>query len=359
MEVVGSWFKFLGAALEKLKDLKKPGLDGGVESEKKLATGTIVFAFVMNLVVALGALSITFITPLMILVQTAMLENGLSAAAFVTGLFWALLRFALGAAGFLPSLVQTMDFSKDTNRQKRVFEAVSITLPPMTLQFYNSHVSFYMAFRSPHYWASICAIIVINAIDVSAVLYNSYVFTKDKQKVGLDLIDIDEDCDGDVVGVEVLATVEEDIGWGSEVERGEQLPAFNQGSLSVKQSAIRASTLSTLSKNSGRSSTALIHASQIEATKRKVEDQITKAVSVTKAIQRKLNLRQLDIESRVQISRYVFVSKLCGLTSACLLLIAIDSVDFNDMLVTSTHSESRILFHSSVGYFNVADLLSR
>ncbi|KAJ3334273.1 hypothetical protein HDU76_003922 [Blyttiomyces sp. JEL0837] len=163
-----------------------------------------------------------------------------------------------------------------------------------------------MAFRSPHYWASILSILIINGIDLAVVVYNTWLFKREKNKVGAeDIIDIDDGYH--ITDVEIIKT-----GYHGEIEYQLDLASTHKAQPSPidRESALTRSVVP-VQKNplsvpgtqdrisqARRPSSVVTTLSHMEATKQKVELHIIKVVSATKAIQNKLNQIQIDIESR-------------------------------------------------------------
>ncbi|KAJ3334250.1 hypothetical protein HDU76_003899 [Blyttiomyces sp. JEL0837] len=382
------------------KDAKPPDQPPAQRTEPLPKPVSIMFGltfWIMSVIfIALFNLILVFMSPLMILVQTIMLNNDLIDGAYANGLIWAFFRFFLRAS-IAPKFVKTV-----TNKSYDNDSNFSNIFPAIIVEYYNSHVSFYMAFRSMDYLKSFSLIVIINALDVVALLFNAWIYRREEQR-------------------KMLASVQ-DFGWEGE-DREQQLPVFSAGSEGAGNDGSLANEVTGLgeanniyvanddgeelissrhttnpvksppTKNTSDPGALLKSMSSIALD---THDQralspsttiapypsrtallkgthsaihldiptttfVTKALEKTHELQHRLNPRQLDIEDRVKLSRYVFVSKMTGLASSCIHLVVIDFIVFKNYLdnVNNAGGHDGFLYKSSVGYFDSTQMWHR
>ncbi|KAJ3334262.1 hypothetical protein HDU76_003911 [Blyttiomyces sp. JEL0837] len=476
-EIVTGYFSYQGLAPHHIRiGMTEAQEKGETPSLSVVVTAWLLGAFFLSI----ASLTMVFIPALMILIQTVMLENGLIIAAYFIGIIWTMLRFLLRAS-VAPGMIKAIT----SNSRHETKEIISAVLPVILVEFYNSHVSFYMAFRSVDSWMSYAGVILINSFDVIALLFNAHIYRREEARTSK-VVDVENPSrtewreeNDDKDRFPAVALLEEDEGEENYSDGGisryqtvtayvvpkNKLPPLNAESANVNDSisnptaltintekenketfvveddheklprkkstvkhtsrtastistgtvrfhppsnilntkpqldsgnltleekddkvqpdqpsamkyvsnatsrlnapnnsltVTRTSTLSTAVKS--KSDVSLMSKNTIdsraETVRKNLESRITKVVHTTRSIQRKLTPRQLDIEQRANLSRYVFVSKLCGLSSACILLVC---VDFDSMhaLIANDDNNRAILFHSSIGYVDLKELLAR
>ncbi|KAJ3334260.1 hypothetical protein HDU76_003909 [Blyttiomyces sp. JEL0837] len=222
------------------------------------------------------------------------------------------------------------------NLDSDIANQLGASAPFALVELYNSHVTFYMAFRAKGNDITLLAVILTNIFDVLGVLYNAWRFRREANRISPSQVDLRQrpDASGDIDDLNEDAAV-------MHRDAFQSLPAYrisaqldnmreSRMTLNVAEytttdfSNLTAPKLSTLSTWSLRDSS--LHIGSV------VENRVNEAILATEAISKKLNMRQLDIESMVKLSRFM-------------------------NLITTSHPE--ILFHSSIDYINLNDLFWR